>query len=181
MRLLERVLPLVPGRPIQTPAHRVAFRFRYKRQRPSKYLDQLPEFLRFLGLCLSNSMSLLQSLRWLSENMSGSLADLISDLVAEVELGADISMELQRWFRLNDPALSELATRLLFSIERGTSISQMLAEQSDSVSYQLTELRLAKSNSSETKMLVPLIFLILPMTVLLASYPSLAGLNLTFN
>lgn len=181
MRLLDRVLPLVPGRPVAVAKPKIASRFRYKRPRPSQFLDQLPEFLRFLGLCLSNSMSLMQSLRWLGKHMTGTLADLVSDLVAEVELGADISQELEKWLQLDDSALSELATRLIFSIERGTPISQMLAEQSDSVGYQLTELRLAKSNSSETKMLVPLIFLILPMTVLLASYPSLAGLNLTFN
>lgn len=126
-------------------------------------------------------MTLVEALRWLSGNMTGSLAELIRELVAEVELGADIETELHSWLDQDDSALSELATRLLFALNRGTPIAEMLSEQSKSVSYQLTEERVSKSNSSETKMLIPLIFLILPMTVLLASYPSLAGLNLTFN
>jgi tight adherence protein C len=60
-----------------------------------------------------------------------------------------------------------------------------LAESLASLSFSLRERRslelLARAGANETKMLIPLVALVLPTTVLFALYPSVLVLNVGFN
>jgi tight adherence protein C len=54
----------------------------------------------------------------------------------------------------------------------------VLISQATTINHQLAQKELQKANSNETKMLLPMVFLILPMSVLMASFPSLSNLGL---
>jgi tight adherence protein C len=56
----------------------------------------------------------------------------------------------------------------------------MLSEQALSVRDEIKSRLLRQAGRNETRMLIPLVFLILPVTVLFAIYPSLELLNFGF-
>jgi tight adherence protein C len=56
----------------------------------------------------------------------------------------------------------------------------MLSEQGVSVREEIKSRLLKQAGKNETRMLIPLVFLILPITVLFAIYPSLELLNFGF-
>jgi tight adherence protein C len=56
----------------------------------------------------------------------------------------------------------------------------MLSEQGVSVRAEIKSRLLKQVGRNETRMLIPLVFLILPITVLFAIYPSLELLNFGF-
>jgi tight adherence protein C len=56
----------------------------------------------------------------------------------------------------------------------------MLSELSASARAEIRNMLLRQAGKNETRMLIPLVFLILPITVLFAIYPSLELLNFGF-
>jgi tight adherence protein C len=103
---------------------------------------------------------------------------ILKDSASDLDLGADIEDLLRSWQSLPSPILSELSQKLLVSIQRGTPISQQLDSLVQTAANFSGNLILKKAGSNETKMLVPTIFLILPITVLFTVYPSLTLLQL---
>ena len=69
---------------------------------------------------------------------------------------------------------------MILSLVRGTALAKMLEDQSQSVRAEIKNQLLRQAGKNETRMLVPLVFLILPVTVLFAIYPSLKLLNFGF-
>jgi tight adherence protein C len=98
-----------------------------------------------------------------------------------VEFGAAFVNEIVRVSEvLPNPQVKEFATKVALSLERGTPLARMLSEQSDSVRAEIKNQLLRQAGKNETRMLIPLVFLILPVTVLFAIYPSLELLNFGF-
>jgi tight adherence protein C len=70
--------------------------------------------------------------------------------------------------------------KVSLALDRGTPLAQMLSEQGMSVREEIKSKLLKQAGRNETRMLIPLVFLILPITVLFAIYPSLELLNFGF-
>jgi tight adherence protein C len=66
------------------------------------------------------------------------------------------------------------------SLTRGTPLAKMLEDQASSARSEIRNQLLRQAGRNETRMLVPLVFLILPVIVLFAIYPSLKLLNFGF-
>jgi tight adherence protein C len=99
-------------------------------------------------------------------------------LVANLELGADLAQEIRDLAdRSPDPGVIELAEKLVSAIERGAPISNQVMQLAESQRQLLARNLLRRAGSNETKMLVPTIFLILPVTVLFAVFPSVLVLQ----
>ena len=81
---------------------------------------------------------------------------------------------------LPHPQVSEFVNKVSLALERGTPLAQMLSEQGVSVREEIKSRLLKQAGKNETRMLIPLVFLILPITVLFAIYPSLELLNFGF-
>ncbi|MSZ17755.1 MAG: hypothetical protein F2613_02295, partial [Actinobacteria bacterium] len=81
---------------------------------------------------------------------------------------------------LPHPQVSEFVNKVSLALERGTPLAQMLTEQGVSVREEIKSRLLKQAGKNETRMLIPLVFLILPITVLFAIYPSLELLNFGF-
>ena len=73
----------------------------------------------------------------------------------------------------------EFANKLSLALRRGTPLAQLLSDQAETIRGQLRNDLLKAAGRNETRMLIPLIFMILPVTVLFATYPSLQLLQLT--
>ena len=137
----------------------------------------LPEVTSVIGLLLAAGLPASVALAWLALRTRGELGELLSELTENLELGADIFTELEELARYGDPGLSELAEKLRLTIERGAAVSDQVFELAGSLKHALYRELLQKAGSNETKMLIPTVFLILPVTVLFALFPSLMVLQ----
>ena len=165
----------------------VAPRFEYKNEiklkrgvKKSPSIDsELADFALLLSLCVQNGLGVEQSFAWISQRMTGALSMKLKEIVRRVELGESFLDALKQTAEeLNNPSLTEFCSKLSISISRGTPVSQVLISQATTINHQLAQKELQKANSNETKMLLPMVFLILPMSVLMASFPSLSNLGL---
>jgi tight adherence protein C len=77
------------------------------------------------------------------------------------------------------PSLARFVDGIAVAVDRGTPLADVLRAQAQDV-RELTRRRLMESGGRrEIGMMVPVVFLVLPITVLFAVYPGLAVLDLT--
>jgi tight adherence protein C len=139
---------------------------------------QATDFVRALSLLLRNGVPPAVAISWLATKMGSSIGEVLKDASSDLELGADFADLLKQWQSLPSPIMSELAQKLLVSVHRGTPLAQQLDSLVRTANGQTGALLLKKAGSNETKMLVPTIFLILPITILFTVYPSLTLLQI---
>jgi len=165
----------------------VSPRFEYQRsakikkskKKSSSIDNELADFALLLSLCVKNGLGIEQSFSWIVKRMTGNLALMLEEIVRRVELGESFLDALNEVSGSSESAaLSEFGSKLSLSITRGTPVSEALIAQSATINHQLAQKEMQKATSNETKMLLPMVFLILPMSVLMASFPSLSNLGL---
>jgi len=166
--------PVVGGQLAQ-----LAAMVKIRRMKPSlNFGYQATDFVRAFSLLLRNGVPPAVAIAWLAQRMELKIGKILKDSASDLELGADVEDLVRSWQELSSPIFSELSQKLLVSIQRGTPIAQQLDSLVQTASSLSGALILKKAGSNETKMLVPTIFLILPITVLFTVYPSLTLLQL---
>jgi len=139
---------------------------------------QLASVTSAFALLLENGLPVSVAIRWLQPRLSGEWRDQFGFLVANLDLGADLVAELGELAnRIPLAELSELCQKLQISIERGTPSAHQMSQLSESIQQQVVRGLSRRAGQNETRMLIPTIFLILPITVLFAIFPSLLVLQ----
>jgi tight adherence protein C len=129
-------------------------------------------------LLLENGLPVSVAIRWLQPRLSGDWQRQFGLLVANLDLGADLLEELgELALRIPIPEVIEFCQKLKLSIERGTPCAHQISQLSESIQHQMIRSLIKRAGQNETKMLIPTIFLILPVTVLFAIFPSLLVLQ----
>lgn len=154
---------------------------RAARIRRSRIAAELPTVLEFLGLSLAAGEGVLDALRRVARLGDGDLARELGRVVAEVHAGIPLGDALERCAaEIELPALTRTVDQLVGALERGTPLVEVLrAQVQDSRDESKRDL-LEAAGKKEIAMLVPLVFLILPVTVAFAIYPGVMVLQLGF-
>ncbi len=146
-----------------------------------KVLFELPDILDLLAVSLSAGESLYNSLERVAPRVSGLVGRQLQLALQSLQLGSSLSSEMDRIAeRVPQRQLVEFCAKVNLSLKRGTPLADLLREQASSARAEIHNLLLKQAGKNETKMLIPLVFLILPVTVLFAIYPSLQMLNLGY-
>jgi tight adherence protein C len=137
-------------------------------------LAELPEVLELMAVSLNAGESLFGGLARVVSRASGVLPDALKGVLASLELGSALDQEL-KWLAKTLPQrqVIEFSNKLSSSLRRGTPLVQMLTSLAESTRAELRNAQLKQAGRNETRMLIPLVFLILPVTVLFAIYPSI--------
>lgn len=144
-------------------------------------LFELPEIIDLLVVSLRAGNGIYRSFATVIPRSDGSLAKELTQVLLAVEFGAAFGVEIKQVAKaLPHPQVSEFVSKVALALERGTPLAQMLTEQGISVREEIKSRLLKQAGRNETRMLIPLVFLILPITVLFAIYPSLELLNFGF-
>lgn len=144
-------------------------------------LFELPEIIDLLVVSLRAGNGIYRSFATVIPRSDGPLANELKQVLKAVEFGAAFGTEIKQVSKaLPHPQVSEFVNKVALSLERGTPLAQMLSEQGVSVREEIKSRLLKQAGRNETRMLIPLVFLILPITVLFAIYPSLELLNFGF-
>lgn len=140
--------------------------------------NELPDFLLIFALCMKSGAAVGQTIEYIAHRITGAISKELKEIVLDLELGGNLVMQLQLFSeKFPHPRIEEFIQTLISSLELGSAISDSLIEQSMSSSDEIARNLAKQAASNETKMLIPTIFLILPVTVLFAVFPSLAMLS----
>jgi tight adherence protein C len=149
------------------------------RARVRRIQEELPTVLEFLALCLSAGEGILDSLRRVSDVGAGELTAELRAVVLAVGTGSSLSESLGRSSRrLEIPALSRSVDQLVAAIDRGAPLAHVLHAQALDAREDAKRDLIERAGRKEIYMLVPLVFLILPLSVLFAVFPGIFMLRL---
>jgi tight adherence protein C len=151
---------------------------RAARARLERMESELPTVLEFLTLSLSAGEGILDAVRRISRISTGELASELGRVVADVNTGlpfADSLTGVARDLRLTP--FTRFVEQVNGALDRGTPLVEVLRAQAqdsrDDAKRQLLEV----AGKKEVAMLVPLVFLILPITVAFAIFPGILVLQ----
>jgi tight adherence protein C len=181
--LSSRLEQMVPGSGLDLT--RVAKQRRVSKlsKRMRRQIDaELPDLIDLACGALLTGTSLHAAIERVVSRSNSIVASELQVFLRNVSLGQSLSSELAALCeRKPTAAMKEFVNKISLSIARGTP----LAESFEALSASLRERRgfelLKRAGANETKMLIPLVALVLPTTVLFALYPSVLVLNIGFN
>ena len=149
------------------------------RARIGRIQEELPTVLEFLALCLSAGEGILDSLRRVSAVGAGELTTELRGVVVAVGTGSSLPEALSRLSsRLEIAALSRSIDQLVAAIDRGAPLAHVLHSQALDAREEAKRGLIERAGRKEIYMLVPLVFLILPLSVLFAVFPGIFMLRL---
>ncbi|MCO7202195.1 type II secretion system F family protein [Microbacterium sp. CnD16-F] len=149
------------------------------RRRRARVEEELPTLLEFLSLCLAAGEGLRDALRRVGEIGSGELTAEIRRAVLDSGTGSNLSdalVDLGR--RLDVPALSRALEHLVAAIDRGAPLAGVLQAQAGDAREDAKRSLIERAGKKEIAMLFPIVFLLLPMSVLFAVFPGIVMLRL---
>jgi tight adherence protein C len=147
--------------------------------RRTRMTDELPTTLEFLALCLSAGEAFFDAVRRVSAIGSGELTGELRAVVLAVGTGSPLAEALgEMSSRLQLAGLSRAVDQITAAIEHGAPLASVLQSQAADAREDAKRLLIEQSGRKEILMLLPLVFLILPLSVLFAIYPGLFILRL---
>ena len=147
--------------------------------RSSRIAAELPTILEFLTLSLSAGEGILDALRRVSRVSRGELAGEIATVTTAVAAGLPLATTLTHLAgQLQLPAFTRAVEQIAGALERGSPLAEVLRSQAQDSREESKRDLLEMSGKKEVAMLVPLVFLILPMTVLFALLPGIFVLQI---
>ena len=149
------------------------------KSRRARLADELPTTLEFLALCLSAGESLLDALRRVSTIGTGELTGELRQVVLAVHTGSPLADALAEMStRLQLPGLTRATDQVIAALEHGAPLAGVLHAQAADARDEAKRILIEQAGRKEILMLLPLVFLILPLSVLFAVYPGLFILRL---
>ena len=151
---------------------------RAARARLARMESELPTVLEFLTLSLSAGEGILDAIRRISRISTGELAAELGRVVADVNTGLPFADSLAGVARdLQLTSFTRFVEQVTGALDRGTPLVEVLRAQAqdsrDDAKRQLLEV----AGKKEVAMLVPLVFLILPITVAFVIFPGILVLQ----
>lgn len=144
-------------------------------------LLEVPDFAALLWFAVSAGQPLDAAMRIALSRSRGFIASEFATVLARVDLGAILQHELENLaVESKSDQVRELATKLAVALVHGSSMADQLSEFTTSATAQMKAKLLEQAGKAETKMMIPLVFVILPVTVMFALYPSLAIIQNSF-
>lgn len=140
--------------------------------------EQLPAVLDLLAFAVSAGEPVLLALRRITKSCSGPLVHELGKVVDSVNSGDGLVLALKQMStNIESQPLTRATHSLELALERGTPLVQVLrAQAADARAHQIRML-LVLAGHKETSMMLPVVFLILPMIVAVALYPGMIALQ----
>ncbi len=142
---------------------------------------ELPDLVELMSVVLQTGESIQTAVEIVAERGRGRFAQQLRQMQARMKLGSTLDTELQiLCAELPTPGVREFANKIAIAINRGTPLARSLSALSQTLRRRADNQLLRKAGANETKMLIPLVTIVLPVTVVFALYPSSAVLQLGF-
>jgi Flp pilus assembly protein TadB len=144
----------------------------------SEINEELVNILQMLSIMISAGESPMMALRYISQRSVGYIPKLIDQSFSKYESGRNLAQTLEQIaVATGSFQVRRLTNSIQIAIQRGTPILDVLNNQVQSLNKQINLALLKKSGKSEIALLIPVVFLILPVSISFAIWPSIYGLN----
>ena len=148
-------------------------------QRERRILAEFPTVAELLALAVSAGEGPVAALDRVVSRARGELSADLGRVVADVRTGTPLSAALDGYaLRTGLPVVARFAEALAVAVERGTPLAGVLQAQAGDVREAGRRALIESGARREVAMMVPVVFLVLPVTVLFAFWPGVVGLHL---
>lgn len=148
--------------------------------RERRMLREFPAISDLLALAVAAGEGPVSALDRVTRLGHGELPRELGRLLGEVRTGTPVTVALDRMAaRTGVVVLARFAATLAVAIERGTPLVDVLHAQAGDVREAGRRALIEAGARKEVLMMVPVVFLVLPVTVVFAFYPGVVGLQLT--
>ena len=152
---------------------------RQVRLREERMLEELPTVAELLALAVTAGEGAVGALERVTRISRGELAKELGRALAEARAGASLVTALEGVAqRTSLAALARFVDGVAIAVERGTPLAEVLRAQAVDVREAGKRQLLESAGRREIAMMVPVVFLVLPVTVLFALFPGFYGLRL---
>lgn len=150
------------------------------RRREHRMLAEFPTIAELLALAVAAGEGPVGALHRVTRISRGELARELGWALAEARAGASLVSALTGvGSRTRLPALARFADGISVAVERGTPLADVLRAQAVDVREAGKRELLETGGRKEIAMMIPVVFLVLPVTIVFALYPGIMGLSFT--
>lgn len=151
------------------------------RRREARMMAEFPSLAELMALAVGAGESATGALDRVSRSARGELAKEFSRILAETRAGKPLVLALQEFSARTDLApLVRFVDGIVVAVERGTPLADVLRAQAQDVRDTAKRDLMEAAGKKEIAMMVPLVFGVLPLTVVFAVFPGIAAISLGF-
>ena len=148
-------------------------------ERERRILAEFPTVAELLALSVAAGEGPVSALDRVVRRCEGELAADLERVLAEIRTGTPVSRALDALAtRTGLPVVARFAEGMAIAVERGTPLADVLHAQAADVREAGRRALIEAGARKEIFMMVPVVFLVLPVTVLFAFWPGVVGLRL---
>ncbi len=155
------------------------FLTRQVQRREERMLEEFPTIAELLALAVTAGEGPVGALERVTRISAGELSRELGRALSDARAGASLVVALEGIARRTSLApLSRFVDGVAIAVERGTPLAEVLRAQAVDVREAGKRNLLESAGRREIGMMVPVVFLVLPVTVLFALFPGFYGLKL---
>jgi tight adherence protein C len=148
-------------------------------EREQRMLLEFPTIAELLALSVAAGEGASGALERVTSRSGGALADELARALADARAGAPFLGALERLAeRTSLPDLRRFVDGIVIAVERGTPLADVLRAQAVDVREAGRRRLIESGGLREIAMMVPVVFMLLPLTVVFALFPGFYGLSL---
>lgn len=148
-------------------------------ERERAMLSEFPTIAELLALAVAAGESPVAALERVARHSHGVLSGELQRVLAEVRTGSPVVRAFEALAaRTGLPAVARFAEGVAIAVERGTPLADVLHAQAGDVREAQRRSLIESGARREVLMMVPVVFLVLPVVVVFAFWPGLVGLRL---
>jgi tight adherence protein C len=141
---------------------------------------EFPTVAELLALAVGAGEGPVAAIDRVHRRCSGEMSVELGQVLAEIRTDTSVSAALDRLAsRTGVPSVARFAEAMAVAIERGTPLAAVLHAQAADARETGRRALIETGARREVLMMVPVVFLVLPVTVMFAFWPGIVGLNLT--
>lgn len=150
------------------------------RKRERRIVEEFPTVAELLALAVAAGESPVTALERVVRRSGGELSADLGRVLAAIRTGEPVASAFDRLAaRSGVPVVARFAQGVAVAVERGTPLADVLHAQAADVREAGRRELIEVAARREVLMMVPVVFLVLPLTILFAFWPGIVGLSLT--
>ncbi len=150
-------------------------------RRSKRILNQFPTIAELMALAVGAGESTIGSIERVARTSKGALSDEFSMALADVRSGSTLVAALAAMSdRIQLTAMTRFVDAITVASERGTPIAQVMRAQAQDVRDAAKRDLMETAGKKEIGMMVPIVFGILPLTIVFAVYPGLSLIDMSY-
>jgi tight adherence protein C len=148
-------------------------------ERERRIMAQFPTVAELLALAVGAGEGPVAALDRVAGRCRGEMGDEIARVLADIRTGTPVAAALDAWAaRSGLPAVARFAEAMAVAVDRGTPLAAVLHAQAADAREAGRRALIETGARREVLMMVPVVFLVLPVTILFAFWPGVVGLRL---